>query len=80
MAKNFIVGIILAIILGGIGLAYAGNVKLGITLFVVQFAAIILGSILSFIPVLPIILYIVAFLAWLASLVLTIKTLKASTA
>lgn len=70
MAKNMIVGIILAIILGGIGLAYAGNVRLGIILFVAQLLFAILGSVL-FGPI-----AILAFLAWLASLILTIKTIK----
>ena len=80
MAKNFVVGIILAIILGGIGLAYAGNVKLGITLFAVELIAFILYGVLGFIPVLPFIFLIIGILAWIAAIVLTVKTLKASTA
>ena len=76
MAKNMIVGIILAIILGGIGLAYAGKVKLGLILFAVELVAFILYGVLGFIPVLPFIFLIIGILAWLAAIVLTIKTFK----
>ena len=35
MAKSMLIGVILAVFLGGIGLAYAGRVLFGILLFVV---------------------------------------------
>lgn len=75
MAKSMAVGIILAILFGGIGLMYAGKVGLGIILFILQVLCAVIGGILSVVLIgIPIL--IVGVILWIITLVLTAKTIN----
>lgn len=70
--KSMVLGMILAFFLGGIGLAYAGRVGLGVVLFIVE----IICACIAFL-VIP---AFIAFIIWIVALVLTYKTIKENNA
>ena len=66
--KSMVLGIILWFFLGGIGLAYAGRVGLGIALFIIEIVCAFLAFLI--IPA------IIAIIVWIVALYLTYKAIK----
>lgn len=66
--KSMILGIVLWFFLGGIGLAYAGRVGLGIALFIIELICAFLAVFI--IPA------IIAIIVWIVALYLTYKAIK----
>ncbi|HJJ30011.1 MAG TPA: hypothetical protein O0W87_03310 [Methanocorpusculum sp.] len=70
--KSMVIGLVLWFFLGGIGLAYAGRVGLGIVLFILELVC-------AFLAVL-IIPGIIAIIIWIMALVLTYNAIKENNA
>lgn len=70
--KSMVLGLILWFFLGGIGLAYAGRVGLGIVLFIVELVC----GLLAFL----IIPGIIAIIVWIIALVMTYNAIKENNA